>query len=118
MCHKSQELKKSLQDVYSDLYLVPPHYTGLLQPCDVEINKSLKDRLKKKASDWRRNKHTEIAVGDKLPAPKRADVLGWLMNRWHEFPIEIAKNSFRGCCYVLEEGIDCGIETDSESEKE
>ena len=28
------------------IYLILPHYTGLLQPCEVGINKSLKDRLR------------------------------------------------------------------------
>ena len=48
ICHKSQVLKNKLEIDDFLLYLIPSHYTGLLQPCDVEINKSLKDRLKKK----------------------------------------------------------------------
>ncbi len=47
--HKSQELKDKMETDDFILYIILPHYTGLLQPCDVGINKSLKDRLKKSA---------------------------------------------------------------------
>ena len=78
------------------IYMVSPHYTGLLQPCDVGINKSLKDRLKNAASQWRQNEHDVLTPGDKLPTPKRFDVLTWLKKIWDEFPAEIVRNSFKG----------------------
>ena len=107
ICHKSAEIKNKLSDDDAMLYMVPPHYIGLLQPCDVGINKSLKDRLKKAASQWRQNKHDELAPGDKLPAPKRFDVLTWLKEIWDEFPAEIVQNSFKGCGYVFEDTAYC-----------
>ncbi len=57
------------------LYMVPSHYIGLLQPCHVGINKSLKDKLKKSASEWRRNENTGLGRGEKSPAPQRIDAL-------------------------------------------
>ena len=42
------------------------------------VNKSLKDRLKKAASDLRRERFDNLHPGDKLPALKRKDVLNWL----------------------------------------
>ena len=78
----------------------------------------LESILKKKASDWRWQKYTELAVGAKLPARKRDDFLGWLKKIWYQLPVEIIKNSFKGWAYVFEEGKDYGIETESESEEE
>ncbi len=43
---KSQELKDKMYTDDSILYMIPPRYTGLLQPSDGGINKSLKDCLK------------------------------------------------------------------------
>ena len=59
----------------SNRYMIPPHYTGILQPCDIGINKSLKRRLKKEAANWRRKQHASLSAGDTNLAPKRKDVL-------------------------------------------
>lgn len=40
------------------------------------------------------------------------------MEIWDELPIEIIRNSFKGCGYVFEEGIDYSMVTDSDSEVE
>ncbi len=48
--YKSQESQGNMDAEDSILYMIPRHYTELLQPCDVVIKKSQKDRLKKAAS--------------------------------------------------------------------
>ena len=52
VCRKSNDLIDRLRSDNCLLQYIPPHYTSLLQPCDVGINKPLKDRLKESASDW------------------------------------------------------------------
>ena len=118
ICRKSQELTKKL--AYDDtlLYMIPTHYTGLLQLCDVSINKSLKVRLKNKVAQCRGSKHANLNPGQKLFAPKYADKLNWLKKMWQEFTMQIVKNSFKGCGYVLEGGIDDTVDTQSESDLE
>ncbi len=37
---------------------------------------------------------------------------------WDEFPIDIVQNSFTGCGYVLKDGIDYIMDTESESDNE
>ena len=118
ICHKSDTLKHKMHADNTMLYMIPPHYAGLLQLCDVGINMSLKDRLKKSASSWRRMKNTGLPLGEKVPAPTRYDVLQWLKKIWHGFPNEIVQNSFKGCGYVFEDGIDYSMETESDSEIE
>ena len=118
ICHKSDNMKQKMNSDNTMLYMIPPHYTGLLQPCDVGINKSLKDRLRKKASDWRRMKNRGLPRGEKVPAPTRYDVLQWLKTIWDAFPVQIVKNSFKGCGYIFEEGIDYSLVTESDSEVE
>ena len=75
ICHKSAEIKNKLFDDDGIPYMILHHHSGLLQPCDVGIDKSLKDRLQKFASQWRRNKHTVLTPREKMLAPKRFDVL-------------------------------------------
>ena len=48
ICHKDAELMESMKQDNTICILIPPHYTAVLQPCDVGINKSLKDLLKRK----------------------------------------------------------------------
>ena len=60
----------------------------------VGINKSLKDILKESASTWRREQYALSPPGEKLPTPKRQDILVWLKEIWDEFPVSIVRNSF------------------------
>ena len=60
ICHKSDTLKLKIDAKNTRLYMIPTHYTSLFQPCDVGINKFLKDRLKKSASNLRRTKNTGL----------------------------------------------------------
>ena len=107
-----------MEDDNAMRYIIPPHYTSILQPCDVGMNKPLKEWLKKWVSEWRRAQHALLSNDDKIPAPKREDVLGWLKNIWDNFPIEIVKNSFIDDKYYLEDTFDFSGETESESNTE
>ena len=94
--HKTAELEDSLKQVNIMRVMIPPHYTSVIQPCDVGINKPLKDRLKHRVGQWMREKHRTIAFGDKLTIPKRADILEWISEVWERFQSEIVKNTFKG----------------------
>ena len=118
ICRKYAEIKSKLTDNYAMLYIIQNHYTNILQPSDVGINKSLKDRLKKASSQGRQNRHDVLTPGVKLPAPKCFDVLTWLKKVWNKFPAEIVRNSFKGYGYVFEDTVDYSMATESESEME
>ncbi len=83
-CHKQPEFVSKLAEYNTVSPLVPPHYTSILEPCDVGINKPLKDRLKKLANDWRAAKYATLYPGEKLPCPGRGEILGWLKQRERE----------------------------------
>ena len=86
-CHRSPEFQAKMDKANADRYMIPPHYTGLLQPCDVGINKPLKDRLKEKVSDWRREKHENLRPEQLLPSPTRKDIVDWLEEIRQQFPV-------------------------------
>ena len=117
-CRKGDELPSAMHDDNAMRFMIPPHHTGVLQPCDVGINKSFKDRLKKAASDWRRKNHAECLPGQKIPCPMRKDICDWLKEIWAQFPVKIVKNSFAGKGYFNIDGIDNTGETESRSDLE
>ena len=103
VCHKQDKFIDKLSEVNTLLSLIPPGYTSVLQPCDVGINKPLKSRLQNLASDWRAAQIENLGANDKVPAPGRKDVCGWLKRVWDEFPPAIIESSFRKSGYVCEE---------------
>ena len=99
-------------------YTIPPHYTGILQPCDVGINKPLKDRVKKNGSNWRSGKHASLEPGQLMLTLTRKEILCWLKEIWEQFPLEMVQNSFTGSGYFFENTVDYSGDTGSESEVE
>ena len=55
-------------------YLIPLHYTAQSHSCDVGIDKSLKDRLRKKAINWSRDRFF-TSESRKMPFSKLKNVL-------------------------------------------
>ena len=53
--HKMGSVHNRMISDRTNRFLIPAHDTSVLQPCDVSINKPLKEILKKAASDWRRD---------------------------------------------------------------
>ena len=116
--HRTAEFFETMRAGNAHPYMIPPHYTGILQPCDVGINKPLKEGLKKKVSNWRSEKHASLEPGQLIPTPTRKEILCWLKEIWEQFPLEIVKNSFSGSGYFFEDTVDYSGGTESESDVE
>ena len=56
ICHKDDELYQKMKSDKKHRWLVPPYFTSNVQPCNVGINKPLKNRLKIQATKWRGDK--------------------------------------------------------------
>ena len=53
MFHKQVQFQERHKECRTLPVMIPPHFTSVLQLCDVGINKPLKDRLKRLATTWR-----------------------------------------------------------------
>ena len=58
------------------------------------------------------------AFREEVAGQIRNEVLLWLKKARCEFHIEIVQNSFKEFVYVFEDGIDCSMKTESDSEIE
>lgn len=96
--------------------MIPPHYTCTLQPCDIGINKPLKERLKRKGSHWRRAKIALLVPGEKFHHLPWKEVLTWLQEIWQEFLPEIVNISFSGSGYACENNVIYNRDTESDDE--
>ena len=47
ICHKDSDLRESMKQDNTTRIWILPHYIAVLQPCNISINKSLKDLLKR-----------------------------------------------------------------------
>ena len=83
--HRSSELMDVMLADNAHRYMIPPHYTTILQPCDIGINKPLKDRLKKKVSNRSSEKFSSLRPDQLLPSPTRKQIFSWLQDKWKEF---------------------------------
>ena len=69
ICHKSESLRSALNADNILRFMIPPNHTCVLQPCNVGINKPLKDRLKQFASVWRREQFRSLPAGARISCP-------------------------------------------------
>ena len=115
-CHKKESFVEKLEELNTKRCEVPPGYTPVLQPCDVGINKVLKEKLRNRAHRWRSQQAALVPPGEAIPAPSRTNIANWLQEIWTEIPVEIVRNAFKGCGYVYANGENSTYDTESESE--
>jgi hypothetical protein len=57
--------------------IIPGGYTYVLQPCDVGINRPLKNGIRNQHNDW-----AILKMDANVPAPAREDIIRWLVSSW------------------------------------
>ena len=116
-CHTQPAFRAKLEGKNTIPSYILPGCTSVLQPCDVRVNKPLKDRLKNRAHEWRKTQFATHVPGTPSPSPTRVRIAKWLHEIWGEFPGEIVKNAFRGCGYEYQQGVDYSYDTESDTDE-
>ena len=84
----------------SYIEIIPPGCTGLAQPLDTHINKSLKTRIRARFEAWFERHGQTASNATKsgvLRAPPIDDVIQWALEAWEEIPREMIIRSFKHC---------------------
>ena len=94
--HQKVEVVGALNDVWTDVDFIPAGCTGLVQPCDVGINKPFKNHIQAKWTEW-------LIGHDDFGGASRPEVVSWIVDAWESISSEIVCNSFRRTGYELVE---------------
>jgi len=95
--HKTDSIKNIALSDKTDLAIIPGGLTSIVQPLDVCINKSFKDRLREKWNIWMSSGQFTYTKGGNLRKPEYNVICKWILEAWAEIPKEMIIKSFKKC---------------------
>jgi hypothetical protein len=92
--HLTEEVKKQVKN-HSEIAVIPGGLTKLLQPLDLSVNKSFKNKLRNLWEDWMINGYHTFTKGGNIKRASYSEVCHWIMQSWDSITPECIKNGFR-----------------------
>lgn len=80
ICRKQNSFRDRIKLLGTSSELILGGNQCVLQPCDVEIKKSLKHRIRKLYMKWPSSKYSELNAASLLPAPDKREMSLWRYN--------------------------------------
>ncbi|GMF65642.1 unnamed protein product [Phytophthora lilii] len=93
---------RQLSDLGTDLNIIPGGYTSVLQPCDVGVNKPIKEAVRAQYDDWAAEKMATIPPDANVPVPKREDIVPWIVRAWDGITEQSIRNTFASIGFGVE----------------
>jgi len=93
----TDSVKDKLRKMKTEL-VIPGGMTSVLQPMDVSINKSFKDRLKQRYLTSIANPASQLTQTGKINRAAPSKVARWVLVVWKAIPESIIVRSFKKCC--------------------
>ena len=98
-CHRSEDKLKHLKKQHkTDVTVIPGDMTYILQPIDVSVNKSFKNKLHDLWTKWMSTGEKSFTKGGRVCAPDLALIYKWIGHVWQELDPQITVHSFVKCC--------------------
>jgi hypothetical protein len=95
--HVTESVKDQLRKMKTEL-VIPGGMTSMLQPMDVSITKSFKDRLRKQYLTWIAYPARELTETGEIKCTAPSEVARWVLAAWKAIPESIIVGSFKKCC--------------------
>jgi len=96
--HLTYSVKNQLRKMKTEVVVIPGGMTSVLQPMDVSINKSFKDRLRQQYLTWIVDPAFELAETGKIKRAAPSEVTHWVLAAWKTILDSIIVRSFKKCC--------------------
>ena len=93
-CHMQGSFIRKINDLGTEVDFIPGGYTCVLQPCDVGINKPLKQAIRYLHMQWTIEKHQHMGLADKVPSPSRREITSWTLQAWNTISPETIRKTF------------------------
>ncbi|OWY95111.1 Pogo transposable element, partial [Phytophthora megakarya] len=100
-CHIQSSFIQTLNSIGTELEIIPGGYTCVLQPCDVGINKPLKDGIRAQYNAWAVRKMDKLAANAKVPTPELY-VIAWLVSSWDAITSDTIAKTITSIGYGVE----------------
>lgn len=96
--HLTPEVKSTIQDMNTDLVVIPGGMTSKLQVLDVCINKPFKDNLRLLYSEWLLAGNHALTPTGKIKKPSVTVLCQWIKAAWDKVSPEVIIKGFKKCC--------------------
>lgn len=104
-CHIQPSFIRTLNDIGTELEIIPGGYTCVLQPCDVGINKPVKHGIRNQYNDWAVRKMDGLQGGVREPVPEREDIIRWLVASWDAISSATIAKTFASIGYAVKPSV-------------
>jgi hypothetical protein len=95
--HITNEVKRKIKSLKSDLVIIPGGLTSILQVLDVVINKPFKDSLRKLYEDWLINGNHTLTKRGNLKKPTVTNLCQWILQAWEDINPNTIIREFKKC---------------------
>lgn len=93
--HLGENVRRELQELRTEIAIIPGGLTSVLQPLDVSVNKPFKDSVRRLYTDWMaQGGHTLTPTG-KIKRPSVELVCSWVLEAWRSLPDDLIAKSFK-----------------------
>uniref|UniRef100_A0A8C8VPE3 HTH CENPB-type domain-containing protein n=1 Tax=Pelusios castaneus TaxID=367368 RepID=A0A8C8VPE3_9SAUR len=95
--HVTGNIKDEANSLKTTLAVIPSGLTSMLQPLDMCLNKTFKDRVRKMRQDWMLSGEARLTKGGNLMKPDIELIAKWVRDAWEDIPTDVVRRAFLKC---------------------